>query len=75
MSLDIADKCFGQQIAQTVLIAGDSDFIPAIKRAKGYGAIAHLFSHKDSVNKEMLGEVDEFHALDELFLLDCRLEK
>jgi len=75
MSLDIADKCFEEQIAHAVLVAGDSDYIPAIKRAKSYGAIVHLFSYKDSVNKEMIGEVDEFHILDEDFLLDCKLEE
>lgn len=75
ISLDIADKCFGKQISNAVLVAGDSDYIPAIKRAKSYGAIVHLFYHKDSVNKEMLWEVDEFHILDEDFLSDCKLEE
>ena len=32
MSLDIVDKCFEKQIQHAVLIAGDADFIPAIKK-------------------------------------------
>jgi len=42
MSIDIVEKCLGKQIQHAILIAGDSDFIPAIKRAKDYGAIIHL---------------------------------
>lgn len=75
MSLDIIDKCFEKQIQHAVLIAGDSDFIPVIQKAKNYGAIVHLFAHKDSINKEMLEEIDEFHNLNMEFLKDCQLEK
>ncbi len=75
MSLDIADKCFEKQIQHAIIIAGDSDFIPAIKKAKDYGAIVHLFAHQDSINKEMLEEIDEFHNLNIDFLKDCMLEE
>lgn len=74
MSLDIVDKCFEKQISHAAIIAGDSDFIPAIKRAKNYGAIVHLVAHKGSVNKEMLQEVDEFYDLNEEFINDCLLK-
>ena len=75
MSWDIVDKCFGKQIAHAILVAGDADFIPAIKRAKGYGAIVHLFAHKESVNRTILCEVDEFYELNEEFFRDCKLDK
>ncbi len=74
ISLDIADKCFEKQIQHAVIIAGDSDFVPAIKKAKDYGVIVHLFAHKDSVNKEMLEEIDEFHNLNMEFIKDCVLD-
>jgi uncharacterized LabA/DUF88 family protein len=38
MSLDIATMTYENQVQQVVLIAGDSDFIPAIRKAKDYGA-------------------------------------
>ena len=63
MSLDIADKCFENQIQHAVIVAGDSDFIPAIRRAKNYGAIVHLFCNKKKINRELLDEVDEVHEL------------
>jgi len=75
MSLDIADKCFENQITHAVIVAGDSDFIPAIKRAKGYGAIVHLVAHKESVNNEILQETDEIHNLNVKFINDCLFEK
>ena len=34
MSLDIIDKCFENHIQHAIIVAGDSDFIPAIRKAK-----------------------------------------
>ena len=71
MSLDIVDKCFDNQIQHAILIAGDSDFIPAIKKAKNYGAIIHLFYHPSSVHNELLtGRASEFldHRSDSGFI-------
>jgi uncharacterized LabA/DUF88 family protein len=75
MSLDIADKCFENQISHAVIVAGDSDFVPAIRKAKDYGATTHLLSHKESTNKDLLKETDEFHKLNREFLEDCKLTK
>ena len=58
MSLDIVDKCFDRQVQHAVIIAGDSDFIPAIRKAKDDGAIVHLFCNKNKVNNKLLYEVD-----------------
>lgn len=68
MSLDIVDKCFENQISHAILIAGDSDFIPAIEKAKNYGAIVHLFYHPTSVHNQLLDTVDELHSIDETFV-------
>ena len=75
MSLDIVDKCFEKQIQYAILVAGDSDFIPAIQKAKNHGAIIHLIARKETVNKELLREVDVFHNLNEDFIKDCLFEK
>ena len=72
MSLDIADKCFENQIQHAVIIAGDSDFIPAIHRAKEYGAIIHLFCNKEKINRELLDEVDEIHELTHSFVQNLK---
>ncbi len=67
MSLDMVDKCFDNQIKHAIIIAGDSDFIPAIIKAKDYGAIAHLFCSKKKVNKKLLYAVDIVHHLNKKF--------
>lgn len=63
MSLDIATMSYENQIQQVILIAGDADFVPAIKKAKDYGAIIHLFYHPSSVHNELLDVVDERHEI------------
>lgn len=74
MSLDIATMSYENQIQYAVLIAGDSDFIPAIKKAKDYGVIVHLYYHPSSVHNEILDEVDERHEINEELINDCRIK-
>jgi uncharacterized LabA/DUF88 family protein len=74
MSLDIATMSYEGQIQHAFLIAGDSDFIPAIKKAKDYGIIVHLVYHPSSVNNDLLDEVDERHVIDESLINLCRIE-
>jgi len=73
MSLDIVDMCFENQIQHAILIAGDSDFVPAIKRAKDDGAIIHLFYHPESIHTEMLDIVDELHPITEELIENCKI--
>lgn len=74
MSLDIVNMCFNKQIEHVILIAGDSDFVPAIKRAKDNGAIVHLFYHPSSAHTELLDEIDEMHPISEDLINSCRKE-
>ncbi len=71
MSLDISNMSYEGQIQHAILIAGDADFIPAVKKAKDYGVIVHLYYHSSSVHNEILDEVDELHPLDEFFMNRC----
>lgn len=61
MSIDIIKKSFGKEVKQIILIAGDADFVPAIKTAKDQDVIVHLFYHPSSVHNELLDEIDEPH--------------
>jgi len=65
MSLDIANMAYEDQIEHAILIAGDSDFIPAVKKAKDYGTIIHLYYHPSAVHNEILDIVDELHEINE----------
>jgi uncharacterized LabA/DUF88 family protein len=71
MSLDIVTMAYENQIQHAILIAGDADFVPAIKKAKDYGIIVHLFYHPSSVHNELLDEVDELHEIDNQFIESC----
>lgn len=75
MSLDLATMSYENQIQHAVLIAGDADFIPAIRKAKDYGVIVHLYYHPLSVHNELLDEVDELHEIDSKLLDECKVDK
>ncbi len=74
MSLDIATMAYENQIQQAVIIAGDSDFIPAIKKAKDYGIIIHLYYHPSSAHNDLLDEVDELHEINQEFIKKCKIK-
>ncbi len=71
LSLDLVNISFDKQIEQAIIIAGDADFIPAIKKAKDCGVIVHLFYHPSSVHNELLDEVDELHIISEDLIKSC----
>jgi len=73
MSLDIATMTYENQIQHVVLVGGDSDFIPAIKKAKDYGTIVHLYYHPSSVHNEILDEIDELHIINEEIINKCKI--
>jgi uncharacterized LabA/DUF88 family protein len=75
MSLDIATMSYENQVQHVLLIAGDADFIPAIKKAKDYGIIVHLFYHPSSVHTELLDEVDELHEIKQDLIDACLIKE
>ena len=74
MSLDIATMSYENQVKHVILIAGDADFVPAIKKAKDYGIIVHLYYHSSSVHNEILDNVDERHEINEDLINNCKIE-
>lgn len=72
MSLDIVDMCSNKKISHAVIVAGDSDFVPAIKKAKDAGAIIHLYYHPSSVHNSLLDEIDEYHEINEEMINCCK---
>ena len=71
LSLDLVNISFDKQIEHAIIIAGDADFIPAIKKAKDCGVIVHLFYHPSSVHNELLDEVDELRIISEDLIKSC----
>ena len=74
MSIDIIKKCIGKEIKHIILIAGGADFIPAIKTAKDYDNIVHLYYHQSSVHNELLDEMDEIHLISKEFIDKCKVK-
>ncbi len=68
ISIDIIKKSYGGEIKHIILIAGDADFVPAIKTAKDEDVIIHLFYHPSSVHNELLDEVDESYKISDEFI-------
>lgn len=57
-----------QHISEAVIIAGDSDFMPAIEIAKTEGVLIRLYSHPDSVHSELWNLADERSNIDQAFI-------
>ncbi len=58
LSVDVVQLAAKGQITQANLLAGDSDFIPAVAAAKAEGILVRLF-HGSSCHADLLREVDE----------------
>ncbi|MBI2449831.1 NYN domain-containing protein [Candidatus Pacearchaeota archaeon] len=72
MSIDIIKKSSGRMIKQIIIIAGDADFVPAIKTAKDNDIIIHLFYHSSSIHNELLDEIDESHLISKELIDNCK---
>ncbi len=68
ISIDMIKKSYSNEVKHIILIAGDADFVPAIKEAKDQDVIIHLFYHPSSIHNELLDEIDEPHIIDNDFI-------
>jgi uncharacterized LabA/DUF88 family protein len=60
-----------QQISHAALIAGDSDFVPAINVAKNEGVLIHLY-HGATPHRKLVEAADERTQITSAFLADVR---
>ena len=67
LGVDLVQHAAKGHIQQAILLAGDSDFIPAISVAKAEGVLVRLF-HGASCHNDLLREVDERVRLDQAFI-------
>ena len=58
LTLDLVQLAMKQAIQEAVLVAGDSDFIPAVIAAKSEGVLVRLF-HGDRPHSDLWQEADE----------------
>ncbi len=69
LTVDLVRLSCERQIQRAVLIAGDSDFVPAIEVAKDAGTIVQLY-HADSPrpHSELLRACDDRTLIDSAFI-------
>ncbi len=58
LSVDLVQLAAKQVIQNAILVAGDSDFIPAIEAAKSEGVVVHVF-HGENIHSDLWQEADE----------------
>lgn len=62
LAVDLVKLSADGHIQQAILVAGDSDFIPAVAAAKSEGVIVKLY-HGAGVHQDLLEEVDENYRI------------
>lgn len=65
LGVDMTRLCSKKQIDTVILIAGDSDLVPAIEACKEEGAIIRLYYHHSSISDELLNVSDERYEINQ----------
>ena len=74
LAVDLVRLSWGRQIATAVIVAGDSDFVPAVQAAKDAGVLVRLYYSKNSVHNELLEAVDEAFEIDRDIIDSCLIK-
>lgn len=69
MGVDLALLAAKHQITDAAILAGDSDFLPAVEAAKPEGVVTHLF-HGQSPHRDLVSKCDERVRIDQAFIND-----
>jgi uncharacterized LabA/DUF88 family protein len=82
LDVDVVGLSWRGLIDKAILLAGDSDFVPAFRAAKEAGVITHLFIYEPTTNKtniqthdELKDLFDERHILTVKDFLACKKQK
>jgi uncharacterized LabA/DUF88 family protein len=67
LGVDLALLAAKHQITDAAILAGDSDFLPAIEAAKPEGVVIHLF-HGNSPHRDLISACDERTQFDQAFI-------
>ncbi len=64
MGVDLVLLSAKKHIQQAIIVAGDSDFIPAVAAAKNEGIVVKLY-HGRECHSDFREEVDEHYRIDQ----------
>jgi uncharacterized LabA/DUF88 family protein len=67
MGVDLVLLAAKHQISDAAILAGDSDFLPAIEAAKPEGVVIHLF-HGSHPHNDLVSRCDERTRIDQAFI-------
>ncbi|MEX2149657.1 MAG: NYN domain-containing protein [Steroidobacteraceae bacterium] len=67
LGVDMVQLAAKHQINEAMLLAGDSDFLPAVEVAKQEGVVVHVY-HGASPHRELLAKCDERTRIDADFI-------
>jgi uncharacterized LabA/DUF88 family protein len=74
LAVDLLTLAFSRQIATAIIVAGDSDFIPAFQAAKDQGIRIVLFhGSKNPAHRDLVNVADQRFLLDDGLIRDVRL--
>jgi len=74
LGVDLVQLAAKHQITDAMVVAGDSDFLPAIEVAKQEGVVVHLY-HGAKPHNELYHCCDERHRIDAAFVDAIRRTK
>ncbi len=73
LTVDLLRMCWNKQIDKAIIIAGDSDFVPAVKAAKDVGIITVLYySNELGINSDLFDVFDERKIIDGTLIEECK---
>ena len=67
LGVDMVKLAAKGHIQQAILVAGDSDFIPAVVEAKSEGVLVRLF-HGENCHSDLWQEADERIRIDQTLI-------
>lgn len=76
LSIDLVELSAGSKISTAILVAGDSDFVPAVKKAKynGVRTILVCSANKWEYHDNLWNEVDRRRTMDKKFMKECSFQ-
>lgn len=70
LAIELVSLAWKGSIDRAVVVAGDSDFVPAVEQAKDAGVVVQLLYFRESCHDELLDAVDERVEITQV-LVDC----
>lgn len=75
LAIELVSLAWKGSIDLAVVIAGDSDFVPAVEQAKDAGVVVRLLYFRESCHDELLDAVDERVEITQVLVDSCQRDE